>query len=99
MKLQIVGKPWTVEQFDSEILRSFACIGVTMSNKRILICDDLSEAERRETVIHELMHAVWLEMSIGYSDKTEEAIITKLAQGLASIVSENSPKALQGLFL
>tara|TARA_R110000796_G_scaffold203024_6_gene319345 strand:- start:130 stop:429 length:300 start_codon:yes stop_codon:yes gene_type:complete len=98
MKLQIAGQPWTVEQFDSEILRGFSCVGVTMTSNRILISNDLSEAERRETVIHELMHAVWLEMNIGFSDKTEEIIVTKLAQGLSSIVDENPPKTLQGLF-
>ena len=99
MKVQIQGQPWTVERFDSEILRGFACVGATMTNKRILIADDLSDAERFETVIHELMHAIWLEMDIGYADKTEEKIITQLAKGLANVIEENSAKKLQAMFL
>lgn len=88
--LRILGKTYRIEYVEADVLQQLGVDGACMSNGRILIADNLNDEDRRETVIHEILHAVWKEMDIGYSDRTEEKCVTALGKGLAAIIADNA---------
>ena len=96
MKIRIIGKAFTVETVDSSILQSD---GLTILNEGIiLISDSLSEENRLETQLHEILHVLWDGLNIGYSEATEEKIVTSLAKGLFAFISDNDKEVTEQIF-
>lgn len=54
--------------------------------------------ETADTIIHEILHALWDKMFVGKGDD-EEAIVSKLGTGLTTVMKDNPElfKALQKL--
>lgn len=50
--------------------------------------DFATEKQRVETLLHELLHAVWNERCVAAKDG-EEKIITKMSIGLAALIRDN----------
>lgn len=50
--------------------------------------DFATEKQRAETLLHELLHAVWNERCIVAKDG-EEKIVTKMSIGLAALIRDN----------
>ena len=95
MILQILGRDWSLEHVDAEIINGFGAEGGTIAgSRRIIISDSLEGDMRREVVIHELLHAIWSETGIGLDEPTEERIVTALALGLSSIADCNDDLVL-----
>lgn len=59
----------------------------TMQNE-IEVREGLPPSEERDTVLHEVMHAIWATMDIGHH-KIEEHVVRKMATGLALVLQEN----------
>lgn len=59
----------------------------TMQNE-IEVREGLPPIEERDTVLHEVMHAVWATMDIGHH-KFEEHVVRKMATGLTIVLQEN----------
>ena len=89
MKLRIVGKIYKIEYVDADLMQNLGADGACLSNGRILIADNLNTEDMRETRIHELLHAIWTVMDIGFADRTEEKVVTALAKGLAAVIADN----------
>lgn len=97
-KLRILGKTYRIERVDAETLESLGVDGACLTSKgRIMISDGLSDEELRETKIHEVLHAIWSGMDIGYSDATEEKVVTALAKGLSALITDNNRAAVEDL--
>lgn len=97
MKLKILGKRWTVENVESDILQELGADGACLSKSRILIAANLTDDEYRETLIHELLHAIWAGMDIGYSESTEEKVVSALAKGIAAFVVDNDADTVRAV--
>lgn len=54
----------------------------------ISIRDGVSPVEEADTVLHEILHAVWFNMDIG-NKKIEEHVVRKLATGLTQVFQDN----------
>ena len=96
MVIKILGRDWSLEDVDYEIINGFGAEGGTIAaSRRIIISDSLEGDARREVVIHELLHAIWSETGVGIGlDEFEERIVTALALGLSSIVDCNDTATL-----
>jgi hypothetical protein len=57
-------------------------------NNVIRVRDDISEQRSAETMIHEILHAVWDTQGLGDND-AEERIVTCLALGLSQVIRDN----------
>lgn len=86
--IRVLGKTYKVISVDPDQIDSL--YGLTLLEKgKIILNEDMSEEIAREIKIHELLHAIWGGMDIGYSDSTEEKIVSALAKGLAAFITDN----------
>lgn len=60
-------------------------------HKKMLICieEDQVPVEELDTVIHEILHAIWYQMSIGEGPMEEEPIVRRTANGLLQVILDN----------
>jgi hypothetical protein len=60
-------------------------------HKKMLITieDDQIPVEELDTVIHEILHAIWYQMSIGEGPMEEEPLVRRTANGLLQIILDN----------
>ena len=95
MQLKIIGKTYTVEFVDPDILDSGCTYGLCLPEKqKILIAKDLAPDKRREVLIHEIAHAIWDAMDIGFSHATEEKVVSANAKGIVALLADNDPETL-----
>ena len=59
------------------------------SNLVIHILDGQHSVEEADTLIHELLHALWFIMSIDHGGADEEAVVCRLASGLIGVFLDN----------
>jgi hypothetical protein len=55
----------------------------------IAIEEDQVPVEELDTVIHEILHAIWYQMSIGEGPMEEEPIVRRTANGLLQVILDN----------
>lgn len=60
-------------------------------HKKMLICieEEQVPVEELDTVIHEILHAIWYQMSIGEGPMEEEPIVRRTANGLLQVILDN----------
>lgn len=99
MKLKIVGKTYTVDYVDPDMLDSGCTYGLCLPDKqKILIAKDLAPEKSREVLLHEILHAVWDGMDIGFSETTEEKVVSAEGKGLAAFIFDNPKEVLDEIF-
>lgn len=54
----------------------------------IRLAIDQAAGQERDTVLHELLHAVWSSMDIG-KPKSEEKVVHRLSTGLLAVLRDN----------
>ena len=59
------------------------------SNLVIHVLDGQHPVEEADTLIHELLHAIWFIMSIDHGGMDEESVVRRLASGLIGVFLEN----------
>ena len=59
------------------------------SNLVIHVLDGQHPVEEADTLIHELLHAIWFIMSIDQGGVDEEAVVGRLASGLIGVFLDN----------
>lgn len=57
-------------------------------NNVIRVRDDISRQRSAETMIHEILHAVWDTQGLG-DNETEERIVTCFGLGLSQVIRDN----------
>jgi hypothetical protein len=55
----------------------------------ITIEDDQVPVEELDTVIHEILHAIWYQMSIGEGPMEEEPLVRRMANGFIQVFLDN----------
>lgn len=90
--LKIAGLIWNVKQ-DKSVTHEGECYGTTHHNYQNIFLDPMTTKQKREeTLIHEILHAVW--HSYGLSqDKAfkeyDERIVQSLAIGMYQVLNDN----------
>ena len=56
---------------------------------RISLRADLLPAKKAQTLIHEILHAIWLVGSVDQAGDNEERLVTNLAHHLAQVIRDN----------
>lgn len=59
------------------------------SNMILHILDGQHPVEEADTMLHELLHAIWFIMSIDQGGVEEEAVVRRLASGLIGVFLDN----------
>lgn len=87
--LRVMGRDYTVV-FEKEATFKSSAAGLCDNQKMIItILDDQHTAEEIDTVIHELLHAIWHHMSMGEHPPEEEVLVRKMAGGLTQVLLDN----------
>ena len=65
--------------------------GCGEDTQSIVIDDDLGVTVEKETVLHELMHAIWHQTTLDrtYTDEQEEQVVWSLAPFILALLREN----------
>ena len=58
-------------------------------NGRIRIKKGMDDTEKVNTIIHEVLHAIWYTHGIGLGDQTEERVICAITNGLMAFIRDN----------
>ena len=59
------------------------------SNLVIHVLDGQHPVEEYDTLIHELLHAIWFIMAIDHGGLDEESVVRRLASGLTGVFLDN----------
>lgn len=87
--LRIMGRNYAVV-FDSESPLGSDNLGTCDNHKCIIAVREAQHpVEEADTLIHEVMHAVWYCMSISEGGAGEEAVVRRMASGFTSVLMDN----------
>jgi hypothetical protein len=87
--LRVMGRDYVVT-FEKEATFKSPAAGLCDNQKMtITILDDQHPTEELDTLIHELLHAIWYQMSMGEHNPEEEVIVRKTAGGLTQVILDN----------
>jgi len=87
--LRVMGRDYTVV-FEREATFKSSEAGLCDHRKMVItILEDQHTAEEIDTVIHELLHAIWHHMSMGEHPPEEEVLVRKMAGGLTQVLLDN----------
>lgn len=98
-KVRINGHHYDLAYYDKSNIRKDECYGECQKHRnQILIAPNLNKSVEKETVIHEMLHAIWSEYSLDnfFPEEQEEVLVTTLAKGIHSVL-ENNPKLMNYL--
>lgn len=82
--LKILGREYKVS-YRPDFHLSGEC---NRENNSITVLDGQPGIEEADTIVHEVLHAVWWLMDIGLSNQ-EEHVVRKLATGLTLVLKDN----------
>jgi hypothetical protein len=86
-KLRINGKIWRVKK-SSTLLKREGNLGMCVpSDRYISISTKQTQAEREETLLHEILHSIFPDNLVG--DATEEKIVESLSVSLYDVLVNN----------
>jgi hypothetical protein len=87
--IKVMGKDYSIK-FVSTSPIAHENLG-QCDHKKMLICieEDQVPVEELDTVIHEILHAIWYQMSIGEGPMEEEPIVRRTANGLLQVILDN----------
>lgn len=88
--LRIMGRQYGVNWEKTNLLGSSA-VGFCINTKlEIVVQDGLHPVEELDTLLHEIFHAIWFQMSINEHTPEEEVIVRKMAGGLTQVLMDNA---------
>lgn len=87
--IKVMGKDYGLKFIDVSPIEH-ANLG-QCDHKKMLICiqEEQVPVEELDTVIHEILHAIWYQMSIGEGPMEEEPIVRRTANGLLQVILDN----------
>lgn len=98
MKLRVLGRTYSIEYVDSDILQGLNTDGMCLPQAgRIVIAKGLPADVERETRLHEVNHAIYTGMALEQGTADEERIVDAFAKGWAAILADNDAKTIREL--
>lgn len=87
--VRVMGRIYLIEYLPSNTLGT-ECVGLCDHRKLLIsIMDGQHPVEEADTLLHEVMHAVFFAMSIAEGGADEEQVVRRMATGLMSIFMDN----------
>ena len=96
-KVKVGYKTYKIDKYEHQV--NHAHYGFTDHVKGLIaISEPLSkdDAERKNTLLHEVLHGICYVYNIGLEHEEEERIVTTIANGLIQVLQDN-PKLLEEL--
>ena len=85
--IKIAGIDYTVDEFETDVDRNL--MGrLAYDTAQIYIRKDLPLDKKLETVLHEVMHAVYMNAGLQQGDE-EEKVVTALSSGVYQFLKDN----------
>jgi len=93
-KIKILGIPYTVKYVNSQLKigdeDEYLWGQTVYATETITIyVNSRSKKSVWKTLLHEVLHVLFIEFEIENNDKKREAIVTQLATGLSAIIIDN----------
>jgi Zn-dependent peptidase ImmA (M78 family) len=87
--VRILGRNYVVV-FEADSALGTNNLGTCDTQKCVIaIRENQHPVEEADTLIHEIMHAVWYCMSIAEGGADEEAVVRRMASGFAAVLMDN----------
>jgi len=89
VELKIMGRKYVVNWY---LETPMGQMNLGQCDNRHMIIDMLAvqhPAEEADTLIHEVLHAIWYTMSISEGGADEEAVVRRMATGLTQVFLDN----------
>lgn len=85
-EISIKGKTWKIEEKSGVELDSVPCDGICDPESHTIFIDKkIKGLKRRETLLHECLHAIFSETHIDISAELEEVIVGNCASAVTSL--------------
>ena len=99
MKLKIIGRTYTVEEVDGDLLNNLNVDGLCMPHEgRIVLAKGMSKELKRESLIHEICHAMWDQMGLSHGKLKEERVVDAFGKGFSAFIADNEKSILHTVF-
>ena len=98
MKLKILGKRYTIKEVDSSELPEGTMGTCNKWDLVIKIAKGQPTEVRRDTLFHEIEHAIWTETGLQHGKVTEERCADAHGRAWAAIISDNPASVIEELF-
>lgn len=92
--VRVMGKDYLISYEDVSLLGTDSLGRCHHGMCRIAIQNGQHPVEEADTVLHEILHAVWYCMSVAEGGADEEAVVRRLASGMLAVFMDN-PHLLQ----
>lgn len=87
--LRIMGRQYGVN-WEAPNLLGATAVGFCVNSKlEIVVQKDLHPVEELDTLLHEIFHAIWFQMSINEHPLEEEVVVRKMAGGFTQVLMDN----------
>lgn len=87
--VRVMGRDYLISYEDMTLLGT-DCLGRCHHGMcRIAVQNGQHPVEEADTVLHEILHAIWYCMSIAEGGADEEAVVRRLASGMLSVFMDN----------
>lgn len=87
--IKVLGRTYVVS-YEPSLNLGVPNVGLCDNANMVLhILDGQHPVEEADTVLHELLHAIWFIMSIDQGGVDEEAVVGRLASGLIGVFLDN----------
>ena len=93
-RVRVMGKDYLITYEDVSLLGTDSLGRCHQGMCRIAIQSGQHPVEEADTVLHEILHAIWYCMSIAEGGADEEAVVRRLASGMLAVFMDN-PHLLQ----
>lgn len=91
MKLKIGGFEWLIKE-DESVTDTNDSFGLNFPKEQIIyLKPNLTKQLRSETLIHEVLHAIFWQTALNteFDDDQEEKIVSALAHGIFQVLNDN----------
>ncbi|NIV31652.1 MAG: hypothetical protein GWN58_19835, partial [Anaerolineae bacterium] len=90
-RVNILGKYYRIEESPTLIEMDDAC-GKTLCHKALILVDPTQDFQQlQDTLLHEVVHAVYSEMGLTneIKDELEETIVQRMSTGILQVLKAN----------
>jgi len=88
-KIKIANHVYTIEEWEPDLALATGCFGLCQNNElNIKISTDYSQSQIKETLLHEVLHAINWTYHIEEGD-CEERTVTAMASALSQVFQDN----------
>lgn len=87
--VRVMGRDYLITYEDVALLGTDSLGRCHHALCRIVIQNGQHPVEEADTVLHEILHAVWYCMSVAEGGADEEAVVRRLASGMMAVFMDN----------